>query len=147
MEVNKDKVEFFAQYWGQNVFASTQWKPYEQKEGATVSYHSITSADSFYSYLLLKPLSSISDEDAMLLAESRGYVNVSRAYVNRGGYFIEWVLNNGKLKHRFIQFVDMYQPEIDFLRSKGYALPFRGYSVEQMIALGWIKLKDNADKK
>jgi len=30
---------------------------------------------------------------------------------------------------------------IDFLRSKGYALPFMGLSVEQQIEYGWSKLK------
>jgi hypothetical protein len=31
----------------------------------------------------------------------------------------------------------------DYLRSKGYALPFMGLSVEQQISYGWVKLKTN----
>jgi hypothetical protein len=31
---------------------------------------------------------------------------------------------------------------VDYLRSKGYALPFLGMSVEEQINLGWIKLKE-----
>lgn len=30
---------------------------------------------------------------------------------------------------------------IDYLRSKGYALPYLGISVEEQIEFGWIKLK------
>lgn len=30
---------------------------------------------------------------------------------------------------------------IDFLRSKGYALPWMGLSVEEMVEYGWIRLK------
>ena len=30
---------------------------------------------------------------------------------------------------------------IDYLRSKGYALPWLGLSVEEMIEAGWIKIK------
>lgn len=28
----------------------------------------------------------------------------------------------------------------DFLRSRGYALPFKGISVEEQIKAGWVKL-------
>lgn len=30
---------------------------------------------------------------------------------------------------------------VDFLRSKGYVLPWMGLSVEQLVEFGWIKLK------
>jgi len=30
--------------------------------------------------------------------------------------------------------------EIDYLRSKGYALPFMEYSVEDLISFGWVRL-------
>lgn len=31
---------------------------------------------------------------------------------------------------------------VDFLRSKGYALPYMGLSVDQQISYGWVKLKE-----
>lgn len=31
---------------------------------------------------------------------------------------------------------------LDYLRSKGFALPFMGISVEEMVQAGWIKLKE-----
>lgn len=30
---------------------------------------------------------------------------------------------------------------IDFLRSRSYLAPFRGYSVEQIISMGWAKIR------
>jgi len=30
---------------------------------------------------------------------------------------------------------------VDFLRSKGYALPFMGLSVDELVNYGWIKFK------
>jgi len=38
-------------------------------------------------------------------------------------------------------FTDNYIHVTDFLRSKGYALPFHGLSVENLIEYGWVKLK------
>ncbi|MGD1319184.1 hypothetical protein [Chryseobacterium sp. 2R14A] len=35
---------------------------------------------------------------------------------------------------------------VDYLRSKGYALPFRGLSVEKMVTYGWIRLWQNIKK-
>ena len=34
----------------------------------------------------------------------------------------------------------IYSFYTDFLRSKGYAIPFLGMSVEEMKKLGWIKI-------
>jgi hypothetical protein len=59
----------------------------------------------------LKPLSSISDED---------------------------------LKRMKLIMLPVNQPikniQVDYLRSKGYALPWMGLSVDEMVEAGWIKL-------
>ena len=39
------------------------------------------------------------------------------------------------------------QYEIDYLRSKGYALPYMDLSVEDLISYGWIKLKVNGKQR
>ena len=39
-------------------------------------------------------------------------------------------------------YTDNYIHITDYLRSKGYALPYNGLSVEQLIKFGWIKLKE-----
>jgi hypothetical protein len=63
-------------------------------------------------YLELKQLSAISYEDSLNCF---------------------WVINAGQPYPFTIT-------NIDYLRSKGYALPWMGLSVEDMVLAGWIKL-------
>lgn len=91
-------------------------------------------------HLELKPLSSITDEDAMEVYNIVGDT-----------MFVENSNNTKKLKRGIIRMLTEYTGSwlhvgncshaIDYLRSKGYALPFRGLSVEQLVEYGWIKLK------
>lgn len=37
--------------------------------------------------------------------------------------------------------IEKIEYELDYLRSLGFANPFMGYSVERLIDLGWIKIK------
>lgn len=67
-------------------------------------------------HLELKPLSQISDENAKKL----GFTN-SRDF-----------LAVGNKDNRY---------NVDFLRSKGYALPYMDLSVEDLVEYGWVKLK------
>lgn len=110
----ENKAKFFAQYWGQNILR------YEPDLGyhRIVNDYKIGNADEFVAEL--KPLSKITDEDLREL--------------NAGRH--EWI----------VLYEDNPEEELtpqafDFLRSKGYALPFMGISVEQQIEWGWIKLK------
>lgn len=66
-------------------------------------------------YLNLKPLSSISDEDKNSILE-----------------FVEKVIPISET------YATVFS--IDYLRSKGYALPYLGLSVEDLINAGWIKI-------
>lgn len=36
---------------------------------------------------------------------------------------------------------------VDYLRSKSYALPWNGITVEEMIEWGWVKLKNSKNAK
>lgn len=45
-------------------------------------------------------------------------------------------------KHDLNNLYSLLIETIDYIRSKGYALPWMGLSVEQQIEYGWIKLKD-----
>jgi hypothetical protein len=87
-----------------------------------------------YCNLTLKPLSSITDEDLKGLFSLVGVL-----YVN-GVPYTEFIpvekLRSFILMPTFVPRVDMG----DYLRSKGYALPFMGLSVEKMIEYNWIKL-------
>lgn len=72
----------------------------------------------YSSCLEVKPLSSITDEDA---AELNAMHN--------------WTKGVHGTKH-------WYQDEADFLRSKGYALPAFGYSVDELVEAGVFKIKE-----
>lgn len=118
----ENKAKFFAQYWGQRVFkldglAKLKSKPFE------------TPMDG--DHVELKPISSISHEDAFFVnnLENWNYENmdwIRNTIIN----CIEY--NRGATKtHQY-----------DYLRSKGYALPYMGLSVEQLAEYGWIKLQE-----
>lgn len=94
--------------------------------------------DSNNDSLLLNKLSNITDEDAIKCAELRGFVNFSNVEFTDRGYWIRW---NEINKNKFINYIDLTLPEIDFLRSKGYALPYMDYSVEDLVKEGVYKLK------
>lgn len=73
--------------------------------------------------LELKNISSLAEED-------REYLGLPQ-----GGEFYEW----GTYSRRGI--VHHFSPyEVDYLRSKGYALPWMGLTVEDLVSYGWVQL-------
>jgi len=88
-------------------------------------------------YLELKPLSSITDEDAIEVAKIilltwETAIEIIRR-INED-WNIEAIKGDDISYHELIEI-------IDYLRSKGYALPYLDLSVEQQIEYNWIKLK------
>jgi len=163
MENNiENKAKFFAQYWGQNVLDSDRGFTF-------LDYDSMIEleAETETQILNLKPLSSITDEDATQIAkhsistldiEGFEVVKIDRSENTKifisfnnllrcKGYFIS-ISSNGTLsafetykddiKQKFYQFPTT---AFDYLRSKGYALPFMGLSVEKQIEYRWVKLE------
>ena len=110
-----NKSKFFAQYWGQKLYH------YTDLDGEIFGPFKVGRMDvSEIDYILVTPLSSISDEDAKKLGYDSG-VNFNE--VNEEIY-------------------DMTPPEVDWLRSKGYALSWMGLSVEELVEYGWVKIKE-----
>jgi hypothetical protein len=128
------KCRFFAQYWMQDVKTSEK----NQKKGLKplqINAHSLQYVDSD-SFLELKPLSKISNEDAIEVAkifgmkedlEFIGKILCTTMFDNSDSE-TETVLYNSNAK------------AVDYLRSKGYALPFMEYSVDDLISFGWVRL-------
>lgn len=102
------KSRFFAQYWGQDVC---------QTKGG--------------SYLELKPLSKITDEDAEELLPFVSFQFSSK-------YTDEQIKE--EIKKSVLDTEMMPFELFDFLRSKGYALPYMNYSVDDLISFGWVQL-------
>ena len=111
------KCRFFAQYWGTKTLYVGGVGLVEIGKGGWNLKH----PDFF---LQLKPLSKITDEDAISM-----YRGLERNYES-ANQFLE--------DYKSIGFLE--QSEVDFLRSKGYAVPFMGYSVDELVKTGWVQL-------
>jgi len=118
----ENKSKFFSQYHAQEI-------------GFDITQNKIRKVDAFFlahtkiNYLELTQLSLISDEDADVIAEIiYGHkINYVQGYKTQLELLIISQWNNYKV--------------YDYLRSKGYALPFMGLSVLQLENYGWIKFK------
>lgn len=96
--------------------------------------------------LLAKPLSQITDEDAIEVSLIHG--GDKKSYTNdeliKGGKII---LKSSFTPNGFSDSPMSFIIEtIDYLRSKGYALPYMGLTVEQMVKAGWMQLNTNPSK-
>ena len=111
------KSRFFAQYWGTKTLYVGGVGKVEVGNGGWNLKH----PDFF---LQLKPLSKITDEDAISM-----YRGLERNYES-ANQFLE--------DYKSIGFLE--QSEVDFLRSKGYAVPYMEYSVDELVKIGWVKL-------
>ena len=90
-------------------------------------------------HLELKHLSQITDKDAI------EYFNILWGEHHHGKsddfkieYGKDWA--NSITSQRFGLIPANMLHGYDFLRSKGYALPFMQYSVDDLVMMGWIKL-------
>lgn len=117
---NELKARFFALYLGQKVF----YKVISQEIISVVK-----PVDLCYvkGWVFLRPLSSITEEEALELADID----------------FEHPPNEPKVKwvNEYIEHIIEYRNSSDYLRSKGFALPFMGIEVEQWVDLGVVKLK------
>lgn len=142
----ENKEKFFVQYWGQKIYNEEgHWN------GEPVNANSMAILNGIYTeiqqpYILLKSLSLITDEDAIEIA-MLGYGKEVPYYTLAGhaeqGKEILNIYSNKSTKKRYSHWSNLYMalPEItDYLRSKGYALPYMGLSVENQIEYGWVKL-------
>lgn len=128
---DKTKRMFFALYWDQELGLGLN------KQVDTLTGKLWKAQSAFTESLQLKSLTNISDEDA-IVGYKLLYPNEVYAPEYMSGEFKSWLKDEfgiGKIKHKW----DVMHV-LDYLRSKGYALPFMGLSVEVMVNEGWILL-------
>ncbi len=152
------KDQFFVQYWGQKVLRLageplTGWNHY-YVYGESVEVWKTQ-------YLELASLSNISDEDCIAVAKIMGYKKCKYIVRQPENIFIEeFKTKSGEeitidLKSCSIEWnngvgYDGYENSgaelnvYQYLQSKGYALPYMNYSVEDLIEKGWIKIKTHS---
>jgi hypothetical protein len=132
---NTEKAQFFALYWNQPVWKDNRFIQETHTVGNPL-YDLGTLRE--YDYLFLTPLSSITDEDAIEVAriEYQNVLDINNysdyACVKIGKDVIGVLL----LDHESIPL-----RLSDFLRSRGYLLPWKQYTVDEILAKGWAKTK------
>ena len=130
--MEKDKVRFFAQYWGVKCLYIGGVGLVKVGSGGWNLKH----PDFF---LELKPISKLTDDDAIEYFDilwNETHKSKSRDF--KIEYGKDWANNILSEKFGFIPSNILHG--IDFLRSKGYAIPFMGYSVQELVMNKWVKI-------
>lgn len=130
MENNlENKKKFFAQYWGSPSVMSVGLKLHG------VNGYTLHIMDANYT-IVLKPLSLITDEDAIECNE------IMRFYLKEN------------IREKILELIEYYMNKqsnvngsdwiklADFLRSKCYVLPYMNLSVGMLIEYGWVTLNE-----
>lgn len=127
----QDRKRLFAQYFWQKVYKSPYFEELDYLSGDKITFTT--------GYLLLTSLSAITKEHKQYLKELLGIDDFTNQ--DNATQFIKclrdsrnWLMGNNEDVQLLLQ-------GCDYLRSKGYALPFMGISVEEQVSKGWIKLK------
>lgn len=133
MKDQEEKAKFFALYWLQKVAKLPHMPKYTFKVNSAAAV--VKNIKNWY--LLLTPLSDITDEGAVEVAKICGFTTSLKSM---GKWFVLGddapLTRNGDLMTRTHLII------CDYLRSKGYALPYLNHSVEDQIKKGWIKLRE-----
>lgn len=142
----KDKKAFFAQYMGQRVASL-----HDNVSLVIVGSHPIENID----YLELRSLESITDEDDMAYLKYSSTTEITEFLrkVNETKEFKEYeVIFKGikgkrtkasflKCKFSIFNKPTLTVESLDYLRSKGYLIPFRTYTIEDLLQRGWAKIR------
>lgn len=141
MEKNSEnKAKFFAQYMFQHVLMWHDQSILYAVDGSDVATVSTKKTNYF---LLLKPLSLITDKDAIGIAKIIGWDKLKPSFADGHPLDLKVSIRDFNwLKNPLCDKTKLGIEAADYLRSKGYALPWMGLSVETLIEYGWIKLKE-----
>ena len=126
------KSRFFAQYWGLIVAKETKYP-----KSPTINTTTVLLINELSNYHLeLKPLSKITDEDAIVVSKIFG---MKEDFEFIGKILCTTMFDNWDSESETVIF-NSNAKAVDYLRSKGYALPFMEYSVEDLVSFGWVRL-------
>jgi len=145
----KNKAKFFAQYYGQYVGINL--------EVENRLFPLIDGRINCNDILKLKPLSSITDEELIIigkilnqeiteeniirsgLVHKPPYIDVSKRVNNIKTTIIQFALKGSTFTIGYNNNSMKYIEVCDYLRSKRYAMAYMGLSVETLVEYGWIK--------
>lgn len=129
----ENKAAFFALYWGQKVLKGVGYpdhKPYD------LTHYEMESPSNHYLYLIHPQY--ITDEDAMEI------INMMDVNPSKNHFWIQMIRTSGIIYTLDLRNTDseVCFISLDFLRSRGYALPWKGLSVDDLVEYGWVKLQE-----
>lgn len=130
----ENKLKFIVQYYGQKV-ANIQ-HPFEEDYIGKVEGLFIEEIN----YLELKSISSITDEDLYFIGFLFGWEKLYGVNHPNVLYQAKEIISRLFTHPNSHCELSLYLNLYDYLRSKGYALPWMGLSVEKLQEYGWIKL-------
>lgn len=161
----ENKVKFLVLHWGQKVLKIAP----NTDSLATINDGTMYELCQYdllkHSYVELNPLSEITDEDAIefikLVSPYTNHIEIKERRI--GGIIFDYPYVGEQLLFRFKNlaihkknteeevFHEYYSYSpilhlkgIDFLRSRGYLLPYGGHSCEELIKAGWAKYKQKS---
>jgi hypothetical protein len=140
-----NKAIFLSQYWNQEVlyvpnlvYTGNPSEPsHEEWIEVKVDEFYIMKVANSKLPAFLTPLSQITDEDAIEVANIAG----NSSYTDDRKSFNGRLLVQEYLRNVTNIYGEDWINIFDYLRSKGYALPWMGLSVDELVEYGWIKLK------
>ena len=156
----ENKAKFFAQYWGQNVLCYYFRDGVCEREKVELDYPIQECIDNYKDAKLeLKPLSQISDEDALILLKlalpeySDNFTKFPKIEISKKEIKIDVYDNFGtylEISGHGVRYLNWMEVSffcnvvdvIDKIRDLGYAYTWNGITVEEQIEFGWIKLKE-----
>lgn len=136
----ENKKKFYSLYYGVEVFNNELNKIYDGNYNipllTTTHHHGEESGE----FLELKPITSITDEDAgELLFSMIKFIGLDGIIQENSIDLVKQVIIN----HDRVDILHMLPSEFaDSARSKGYAFPYMGITIEEQVEFGWVKLKD-----
>ena len=141
----QNKACFFAQYWGQDVLMVVLNNGTHVRAKVGASLDLCNEGD----YLELMPIEKISRDDcrdiaAMVFTEP----NKDEENMVSARNFVMHHFNNKNLSRYYLWKIKPFEDTnlihvlvTDYLRSRGYAMPYMGIRVETLVEWGWVKLK------
>jgi hypothetical protein len=165
----ENKARFFAQYWGIGLLWHTQMENQyadiadliKRRNEVNEVFHGNPDPELTFWQLPLRPLSSITDEEAIdcafIAVNTSGYLCKSRSQylkierieqvikVHIEGVIVEILTGIGLIAvlrndNSFVGYLPTAFEPYQHLQSIAIALPYHNLSVEQLIEYGWVKL-------
>lgn len=143
-----NKKLFTASYYGQNIMRYSNWADDFEANGFDGKFYrgcpAYPSAVCDTSFLEVKPLSSISDKDAHIVCNILRVKQDNQIIKIMGHSRIQLLKNN--ITHNggigfFVNTSERMLHAYDYLRSKDYAVVWRGVPVRTQLKFGWIRLR------